>query len=88
MTTPTTSTAATLRFWASVADAFASKRGHDRMMRKWGAQRRAANAAALRTRADLCAICDDAPATVDALWDDKPVRVCQPCFDHDTGATS
>jgi hypothetical protein len=32
-----------------------------------------------------CAICEREPGTVDALWDDKPVRVCARCFAYETG---
>ena len=33
----------------------------------------------------LCAICECAPAAVDALWDHEPVRVCVECFEYETG---
>jgi hypothetical protein len=49
-----------------------------------------APASDLRSPADdhldtLCAICEQEPATVDAILDDKPVSVCAACFAYETG---
>jgi hypothetical protein len=32
-----------------------------------------------------CAICESTEGTVDALWDDREVKVCAPCFEYETG---
>ena len=32
-----------------------------------------------------CAICNLELATVEALWDDRTVFVCAPCFQYETG---
>ncbi len=32
-----------------------------------------------------CAICDSLFATVDAVHNEEPVKVCQPCFDYAMG---
>ena len=32
-----------------------------------------------------CAICEKAEGTVDALWDDRKVKVCPECFHYETG---
>jgi hypothetical protein len=37
------------------------------------------------TEHEPCALCEREPGTVDALWDERSVRVCRDCFALETG---
>lgn len=37
------------------------------------------------TANETCCLCETRAATVDAEWDDEPVRVCAECYEIETG---
>ena len=39
----------------------------------------------LSTAPELCALCEREPASIDAVENHEPVRVCAACFAYETG---